>query len=128
MEHRKFAAGELIFRTGDRSDCAYIIYSGSVEISVDKGGEQIALAKLGAGEVFGEMGLVDDKPRSADARAVSTTAVTSVDRSEFFDMLKQDPEFSAVFIAALVRRLRRMNRKLTAERSVTRRVLDALYG
>lgn len=69
-DHVQFRAGEVIFRQGYPGDHAYIIQSGEVEIYHEEpDGSVQQLALLGAGEMFGELALMDDAPRSASARA-----------------------------------------------------------
>ena len=58
----QFAAGEEIFRIGDRGHNAYFIETGSVEVSIEKDGGKIVVAELEAGEIFGEMSMIDDAP------------------------------------------------------------------
>lgn len=67
---RRLDAGQLIFREGDAADCMYVVLSGKIRISrnIPGAGEE-ALAILGRGEYFGQMALLADRPRSADARA-----------------------------------------------------------
>lgn len=67
---RSVPAGSEIFREGDPGDRAYIIQSGAVEISTEQDGRHLVLARRGPGEIFGEMAIVDAKPRSATATAV----------------------------------------------------------
>ena len=69
MKQFRFAAGETIFAEGDPSDYAYLIWSGDVEIlkSTPKGDNRLAI--LGKDEFLGEMGVIDEQPRSATARA-----------------------------------------------------------
>ncbi len=66
-----YAPDELIFRQGERGDCAYLIRDGKVDISVLNRGERVLVATLGAGEVFGELALIDGSPRSASATTSS---------------------------------------------------------
>ena len=73
-----FDPDEYIFEEGDPGDCAYIIESGSVEVSLDKGGRKLVIATLGAGEVLGEMAIIDNHPRTATARAIERTKVTAI--------------------------------------------------
>jgi CRP-like cAMP-binding protein len=70
MTERRFAAGETIFREGEPADDAYLIHAGRVEIVKQAPGGPVRLARLGAGEMFGEMGGLDSTPRSATARAL----------------------------------------------------------
>ncbi|MBY0355363.1 MAG: cyclic nucleotide-binding domain-containing protein [Rickettsiales bacterium] len=67
-----YKPGEIIFRQGYPGDNAYIIIRGQVEIIDEMGdGTEYRLALLEAGQMFGEMALLDDKPRSATARAAT---------------------------------------------------------
>lgn len=68
--HRRYQAGEVIFREGEIGDCAYVIERGAVEVFVTRHGVRIPLAVRRAGDIFGEMGIVDQTPRSASVRAI----------------------------------------------------------
>jgi CRP-like cAMP-binding protein len=113
MKRLNFADGETIFRQGDRSDAAYLILDGEVEI-VREGpdGSEDVIDVLGRGDYFGEMGAIDDQPRSASARARRALACMSVDRAEFMDMLLTRPQESIQLLKILFERLRRTNAKL----------------
>jgi EAL domain-containing protein (putative c-di-GMP-specific phosphodiesterase class I)/CRP-like cAMP-binding protein len=82
MEFQEFSTyfdpDEFLFEEGDAGECAYIIESGSVEVSLDKGGKKLVIATLGAGEVLGEMAIIDKFPRTATARAIERTKVTAI--------------------------------------------------
>lgn len=117
-----FAGNTLIFAEGDRGDSLYIVVDGSVRISrmVPGSGEE-CLAVLGRGEVFGEMALIDDQLRSADARAhTGGCTVFSVNRALLEEVLSMDPDAAAQFLGLLCRllcrRLRAMNERLLAWR------------
>ena len=69
MKRRNFATGEVIFSEGDDSHEAYLILSGRVEVLKAAPGGPLCLAVLGGGDLLGEMGLLEDQPRSATARA-----------------------------------------------------------
>ena len=76
----KYVAGEVIFRIGDESDIAYLIEMGKVEIYHDNDdGTRASLATLNAGHMFGEMGVLDNAPRSASARALTEVVLRAVD-------------------------------------------------
>jgi CRP-like cAMP-binding protein len=119
---RRFPADALIFAEGEPGDCLYIVLEGAVRISrmVPGMGEE-CLAILERGEVFGELALVDDQPRSADARAHrSTTTVFAISRSLLEEVLSMDPDAAVQFLnllgRLLCRRLRAMNERLVAWR------------
>ena len=117
MQRKAFKAGETIFKTGDKSDLAYVIVVGGVDISVQGEAGAVKIASLEPGEVFGEMGLIDTGPRSADARASQYTVCAGYDADELLDLLDNDPGEAVVFIKTLIRRLREANRSRTAGES-----------
>jgi CRP-like cAMP-binding protein len=119
---RRYPADALIFAEGEPGDCLYIVLDGAVRISrmVPGMGEE-CLAILERGEVFGELALVDDQPRSADARAHhSTTTVFAISRALLEEVLSMDPDAAFQFLGLLgrllCRRLRAMNERLVAWR------------
>jgi CRP-like cAMP-binding protein len=119
---KSYAANALIFAEGDRGDSLYIVVDGSVRISrtVPGMGEE-CLTILKRGEVFGELALIDDQPRSADARAHSSeSTVFSISRSLLEEVLSMDPDAAVQFLnllcRLLCRRLRAMNQRLIAWR------------
>lgn len=75
---RKFAHGETIFSEGERGDRLYVLIAGNVEIIKNRDGGSEILATLHPGECFGEMALVDQEPRSADARAAGAAMIIEV--------------------------------------------------
>jgi CRP/FNR family cyclic AMP-dependent transcriptional regulator len=114
----RFREGSMIFREGDRGDKLYIVLDGRVRISkfIPGVGEE-ALAVLDRGDFFGEMALIDDKPRSADAKAHEQDAtVLSIDRATLNEILSMDPHASLQFLNLLCRmisrRLREINEKI----------------
>lgn len=113
-----FRGESAIFREGERGDKLYIVLDGRVRISkfIPGVGEE-ALAVLDRGDFFGEMALIDDKPRSADARAHQNDAtVLSIDRATLNEILSMDPYASLQFLNLLCRlisrRLREINDKI----------------
>ena len=113
VKRHDFENGEIIFRKGDRSDAAYLITQGQVEIVQEReDGETETVAVLGRGEYFGEMGAIDEKPRSATARAKGPVACMSVGQAEFMDMLLNRPRESIDLLKVLFERLRSANESL----------------
>ena len=114
----RFREGSMIFREGEKGDKLYIVLDGRVRISkfIPGVGEE-ALTVLDRGDFFGEMALIDDKPRSADAKAHEQDAtVLSIDRATLNEILSMDPHASLQFLNLLCRmisrRLREINEKI----------------
>jgi CRP-like cAMP-binding protein len=114
----RFREGSMIFREGEKGDKLYIVLDGRVRISkfIPGVGEE-ALTVLDRGDFFGEMALIDDKARSADAKAHDGDAtVLSIDRATLNEILSMDPHASLQFLNVLCRmisrRLREINDKI----------------
>jgi len=127
-QEERFDAEALIFAEGERGDKLYIVVDGQVRISrlVPGMGEE-CLTILKRGEVFGEMALIDEQPRSADARAhTAGCTVFSVSRSVLQEVLAMDPDAAVQFLTLLCRllcrRLRAMNDRLVAWRAMASHV------
>ena len=109
---KQYDDGDIVFQEGDPSRSAYLLVSGNVELTMtgDKG--PVTLAHLVAGEMFGEMGILDESPRSATARAVGPTTVRVIPRQQFLKSLKTDPATALQVMRKLVDRLRSTNERL----------------
>ena len=112
-----FKAGQTIFQEGQKGDRLYIILDGEVRISkyIPGVGEE-ALAILEKGDFFGEMALIDNEPRSADAKAHKDVTVLPIESKLLTEMLSRDVESSYQFLFILCkilsRRLREINLKI----------------
>lgn len=112
------ALGTKIFQHGDAGDKLYLILEGKIRISRDVPGMgEEALAVLGAGEVFGEMALLDESPRSADARVHERCRLLTIPKDGFDDLLflHKDLAYEVLWsiVRMLVNRLRETTNKLT---------------
>lgn len=110
------AAGEAVFREGDPSDCAYVIVEGAVEISKLMESGPVPLAELRPGDVFGELGLLDESPRSATATAKGPTKIRRIERETFLDKLHSDPAFSLPLVGRLAEHLRDTSDRMAHQR------------
>jgi CRP/FNR family cyclic AMP-dependent transcriptional regulator len=88
--------------------------SGLVEVTVGNGTRSKRVAKLGPGEVFGEMSLLEPGPRSATVTAVKRTECTVTSYDEFLATIQEDPQKAVVFMRTLVRRIRQTNELLAS--------------
>src|ERR671923_1374830 len=103
---RQYEAGEVIVQENDFGDTAYLIEQGQVEVSKELNGQNVHLAYLGAGETFGEMSMIDEKPRSATVTAVTETVVSEIRRDDFFNSFQTDPKVALTLLQVLFERLR----------------------
>ena len=102
----RYKAGEVIVRENDFGETAYVIADGQVEVSKELDGQNVHLAYLGVGETFGEMSMIDEKPRSATVTAVTDTLVSEMRRDDFFNSFQTDPQVGLSLLKVLFERLR----------------------
>jgi len=104
---KRFAAGDAIMRQGDASDALHVITKGRVRVERSQAGEtSLILAELGAGDVIGEMGLLDSAPRSATVTALEDTETLEIHATVMALVVIQYPQVSAALLRILSRRLR----------------------
>lgn len=97
------AAGSHLFRQGEPANEMYVVLSGRIEIRRD--GQVIEVLEPGA--IFGEMAIVDERPRSADAVAVADSSVEPVDAEWFKHLIRKSPSFGLHVMGVMAQRLRR---------------------
>ena len=94
LDREVFAAGEQIFKIGDSGDCAYLIEKGTVEVFIVIEGIEQRVSSMGKDEIFGEIALIDQQPRTATVRAAEKTVLVPVRRKLVENLLeKSDPIF-----------------------------------
>jgi len=99
--------GETVFYQSDNSTDLYIILEGSAKASLlNEEGQELVLATFDRGDFFGEMSLLDGKPRSATMIAVEDSALGMLKRESFLNAVKDDPMIAIDLLSALVQRLR----------------------
>ena len=109
MADKSFANSEYIFREGESAAYAYVIKSGTVEITKHSADGEQVLAELVAPTIFGEMALIDGNPRSAGARAKENTVVTEVTAESFKTYLSNNPEAAIRIMKTISENLRKSN-------------------
>jgi CRP-like cAMP-binding protein len=107
-ESRTVRAGEVIFAAGDEATEFFVIRSGTVAVRLGNR----TLSVLGAGEIFGEMALIDAGPRSASVVAETDSVVVPVSEKQFLFMVSEAPYFGLSVMRVLVERLRNANQAL----------------
>lgn len=103
---RQYDAGEVILCENDIGETAYVVESGRVEVLKKLDGKNVHLAYIGPGEPFGEMSMIDEKPRSASVVAVERTTIRELRRDEFLHAFQKQSEMAISLLRILFERLR----------------------
>ena len=110
---RNVKSGTAIFSAGDTGDSLCLIESGRVRISMaDEDGRHLVLTELAQGDFFGEIALIDGKPRSADAIAIEDVRLAVLSRDDFLGFVRGSPDVAMEMISAVSHRLRRTDELL----------------
>ena len=113
VTRRSATRGSIIMAAGDPTDSLYIVLSGRLKVMMsDADGKEVILTIIGPGEFFGEMGLIDDAPRSASVIAIEPCELLAITRRDFKKCLAENFDMSMAVMRGLVRRLREADRKI----------------
>ena len=114
LVERSYRAGEVIFNQGDTGDEMYIVADGQVNIFLPgEASRRISLKDLARGEYFGELGLFDDKPRSASALATTDAVLLGLTRPMLASYLEHRPQATMPMLRTMAERLRQTNELLS---------------
>lgn len=106
-------AGSVLFQKGEQGGAMYLIEDGRVRIHIkDSDGDEVTLAELAAGDFFGEMSILDGKPRSATATVSEDARLAVLSRPHFHEFVQQSPEVALSMLAAITDRLRQTDEML----------------
>ena len=113
---REYAAGQQIFREGDPGDGVYVVKDGLVEISgVLNQGPRRVFAQIQPGSMFGEMAVIEHRPRSASAIAAKKSVVYFIPRGEMMGFIERSPGLSLSLLQQISHRLREFNQLFMSE-------------
>jgi CRP/FNR family transcriptional regulator/CRP/FNR family cyclic AMP-dependent transcriptional regulator len=113
VRKRTFRQGEVIFHRDDPGQVLYIIKEGKVKIClISPDGQEISLVVFGKSEYFGELALLDGRPRSADAIALEKVECLALQRSDFQNAIMKHPKIAIRVIEVLCERLRRTDQQV----------------
>jgi CRP/FNR family cyclic AMP-dependent transcriptional regulator len=113
VTRRSAPRASVIMAAGDQIDSLYIVISGRLKVMMgDAEGKEVILSLIGPGEFFGEMGLIDDAPRSASVVTIEPCELLSISKRDFKKCLQENFEMSMAVMRGLVRRLREADRKI----------------
>jgi CRP/FNR family cyclic AMP-dependent transcriptional regulator len=113
VSRRSAARSTTIMAGGDATDSLYIVLSGRLKVMMsDSDGKEVILSILGPGEFFGEMGLIDDEPRSASVVTIEPCELLAIAKRDFKKCLIENNEMAMAVMRGLVKRLREADRKI----------------
>ena len=126
---RSYNRDQVIILAEEEGDALFVITDGQVKVSiVSEDGREVILSLLGEGAVFGELSLLDGKPRSANVVATQDTELYMVRRADFLQLIYTVPQIAVGLLAELAARLRKTDRKIEglALLDVTSRISETL--
>ena len=106
LNRQHYHKGDRIFRSGDAATGAFLIQAGSVDIVIGKGDSETVVSTLAAGEIFGEMAMIDNAPRSAAACAREPTTCVLINRTDFQKRVDKSDKLIREMLMTLTKRLR----------------------
>ena len=113
VARRSAPRASVIMAAGDQIDSLYIVISGRLKVMMgDSEGKEVILSLIGPGEFFGEMGLIDDSPRSASVVTIEPCELLSINKRDFKKCLAENFDMCTAVMRGLVRRLREADRKI----------------
>lgn len=127
MEPHQFPAGSVIFNVGDPATSAFSIRAGTVELVRGNASDSECLVQLGPGEVFGETSLIDQRPHSLTARAVSDVQLCVLTRSEFEKSLTENPTNFRGFLKTLFESQQGISVQLNAATATALATIDEIW-
>jgi CRP/FNR family transcriptional regulator, cyclic AMP receptor protein len=120
---RHIPRNTFVLHAGDRTDNIYFVLSGALKVQLsDEEGREVILSMLGPGEMFGEMGVLDDHPRSATVLAVESSDVVVIGKEDFRRCMVDNPDVALFIMRSLTKRLR------LADRHIESLALLDVYG
>ncbi|ANQ84532.1 Crp/Fnr family transcriptional regulator [Azoarcus olearius] len=110
---RRIPRGQAVVRAGDRTDYVYFVLTGNLKVVVsDEDGREVILSILGQGELFGEMGMFGEQPRSASVIAVVPADLVMIAKQDFRQIMQENFEIAWRIMSNLAERLRNADRKI----------------
>ncbi len=110
---RRYPRGQSVVRAGDRTDYVYFVLTGSLKVVVsDEDGREVILSILGQSEVFGEMGIFGEQPRSASVVAVMPSDLVMIAKQDFRQIMQDNFDVAWRIMSSLAERLRNADRKI----------------
>ena len=129
METRQAEKGTTLFQQGDAGDSLFVVRSGLVELYVkDHAGQEIVLHHVGEADAFGELSLLDGRPRTATARVVEDAELLVLDRTDLLSLVRKTPDLALDILAHMSQETRRADELLRSRvsRNVNSEIAEKL--
>jgi uncharacterized membrane protein len=129
IERRELSAGQVLFNAGEPGEALYVVASGEIELYIkDTAGQRIVVAIAGPGEVFGELALLDQGPRTATAVALGDAELLELGRDDLLMLFRGSPASALQMMAALGQKTRKADELLRTRvsRNVNEEVAENL--
>jgi CRP-like cAMP-binding protein len=127
----RYGRGEMVFREGEPAERLFLIQSGRVKLTIaSPEGQELLIAVLGRGQIFGELAVIDRGPRAMNARAMEEAQLFALDADVFWTVLENRPTLARRLLELMARRLRRADQTsqdlvfFDAPTRLARRLLD----
>jgi CRP-like cAMP-binding protein len=116
-----YRAGDILFKQGDPGDAAYVVLSGTADILVNTGADEIKIATLESNSIVGEIAILCDVARTATVKASEPLETLRIKKDQFIRLLAEFPEMAVEIMRVLADRLSRTTAELSEARSELRR-------
>jgi hypothetical protein len=114
---KDYDSGDVIVHEGEVGNSMYVIQSGQVEVIQSREGQDVRLAVLGKGDIFGEMAIFQEERRSATVRSLTNVRVLTVDKRIFLRRVHEDPSFAFAILQKMSQRVQELDEELTRIRT-----------
>jgi len=109
---REYSDGDVIIQENETGNEMYVILSGKVKVVKEKQGVETILAILKEEDIFGEMSLFDNRPRSATVKAIGRTKLAVINRESFLEQIKKNPNLAIQILQKMTQRIRHLDEEL----------------
>jgi len=123
-----YKPGDIIVAEGDPGDCMYVIQEGEAEVLREEVGVPVVVDTLKAGDLFGEMAILEHTVRSATVRARSPVRALTIDRRTFLRRIQEDPSLAMCVLDNMCRRVRQLDATVAHLRSQLEEAQPAREG
>jgi CRP/FNR family transcriptional regulator, cyclic AMP receptor protein len=113
LKRQDVAQGTHIFHAGDSGSAFFVVAAGRIKISLTRQGREVVLTELGPGDYFGELSVIDGRPRSADAVALTRTELFELPQEAFFRVIEMHAAIGRKLLVEICHRLREADKQIS---------------